>query len=352
MSTRPIISSVLILGLASACGPSDRDLDWEVVFAGGADPLRAARIETRIFDGGCDTSTEAYFASIVRSTPVGAQPETLPPGVYGFDAVALDDECVAYAAGCEELMLPVSDGAAVTTTLRALPSVTRRCPADRCMLGVCEETPRDGGVDADATVPDAARDVGVDATPCTVTDLVPQSECPDGYHCAVVTTRTAGNVFACFEDGPGMQADSCDGNADCARGFGCFEPGEVSMSPLFCAEYCLADSDCTMGARSACDLVDGIGFCTTHCDYSATGVCPTGMKCNVLDNDGHTYCGVTGAGGDGDTCVFDSDCGVGFGCYDIAPGMWACLQYCDPSAPDCPGALSCFRIDSFHGVCD
>ena len=152
-SSLPLIITALSVG----CGESPRDLEWEVRFGASVDDARAVRVQSRILSGGCDGSTELYITDIYRGTATGPAPGILPPGRYGFDATAWDDGCVPYAHDCREYTLPVADGEGVALVLEDQ-SAGAACAAEFCVMGECQGSAVDGGLDAADSTPDAPAD--------------------------------------------------------------------------------------------------------------------------------------------------------------------------------------------------
>jgi hypothetical protein len=336
------------------CEATERGLEWEVVFGSGVDSTRAVRVETRIFRGGCSSAMQVYFAPVERLAPVGAQPPTLSPGVYGFDAIALDDECVAYAAGCVEQNLPQADGERVTVTLTPTPVEFRRCPPAVCARGACVGDVEDAGFDTSTAVDSATGDTAVDTGDggrlCSAADLAAETGCPAGQHCAIEYTD-AGPVFRCFDDGVGTQASLCTDASSCASGYGCEPTGFDGEPPNVCTRYCRDDAECGADPRAQCLIELGVGFCSTACDPTTTDVCPPGTKCN-FSFEGDTWCGLAGTGEFEDACDTHDDCAPGYGCADDGSGGGVCLQNCVLGAGDCPGGFRCYAESMLYGVCD
>ncbi len=355
---RRLLGASLLCIVCAACGKADRDLTWVVLFGPGVDTTRAVRVETRIYAGGCG-GEERYFSVVEPLSPVGALPPVLPPGDYAFEAVALDDECIAYATACVERTLPLIDGGRVQVQLESAPGV-RRCPIEQCARGVCESGTSDGGI-RDATMDgmrtdsgppdaDAAMDTGPDApTSCSASDSTMGTGCPTGQHCSI--DDAVMDAFVCVPDGPGTQATLCSDQSACAPGYGCMVSNYDGSPPKTCRHFCTGDGDCS-GSGSTCSTDFGPGLCTTSCDPTSPGVCPAGMKCNIYDPDGHTYCSGSGRGLDGDPCGDDFDCQIGFGCYAYGTGDFYCYMFCDSRAPACPGPLSCVDLSPPWGICD
>ncbi len=344
---------VAALLLATAgCGSPDRDLGWEVVFGTGTDPLRAARVEARILGGGCDGTTELYATAVIPGEAMGPRPGVLPPGVYGFDAVAVDDACVVYALACQERTLPLAPGETVTLTLVDTLRPSRRCEASRCTSGVCEDLLVDAGSDA-ATV-DAMFDSSTDATTggfCTAEDLVDQTLCGPGLQCVYSGTETTPD-YVCYTAGAAGDNAECLDVIDCARGLTCTATSSDGSTPSICLRWCRTDADCPVAEGTFCapTTLDA-GVCSTGCNPTRTDVCPAGTKCDIYDEMGHTYCGPAGTRSEGQTCTAYGDCLPGLTCTGDTSTL-TCLAYCDIRASGCSSATDCVPYDpSNFGVC-
>jgi hypothetical protein len=337
------------------CQANDRALEWEVVFGGEVDSQRAVRVETRIFRGGCGSDVEVYFAPVEPLAPMGAQPPRLSPGTYGFDAIALDDACVAYGVGCVEQTLPLDDGERITVTLSPTPVELARCEPAQCARGACVGDVGDAGPDTDARVDTGVTTVdtgiadGGDGL-CAASDLATETGCPPGQHCAI-EYGVAGPTFRCFADGPGTQATLCTDASSCESGYGCEATAFDDGPPDICVRYCRDGVDCGGDPRAQCLVELGVGFCTTACNPTSADVCPSGTKCN-FDIEGYTWCGPAGPGTFEDPCETHDDCAVGFGCADDGMGAGICLQNCEQATPRCPAGFRCYDIGADYGVCD
>lgn len=164
---------IVVLSLLAGCAPAPRGLRWEMLIESTALRDRVAAVEGRILTGGCGSGTVAYSSEAARDgTPT--MPPTLSPGTYGFEGIARDEDCVAFARGCVELVLPASTE---LITVRLVASMEEpACAAASCTAGLCDG-PGDAGSDAsmdagrDAGALDASRDASSDAPSDTPRDV-------------------------------------------------------------------------------------------------------------------------------------------------------------------------------------
>ena len=145
-----------------ACG-DDADalrLRWEGVFDPPELALRAARVEARILEGGCEGTIEVYRATLSRGAASAAVPE-LPPGTYGFELRARDTSCTWFAGGCEARTLP-RDSGTVLVTLTPIPEelACTACLGGECILPDSGPRPDDGGPGTDAPIDGGGFDAG------------------------------------------------------------------------------------------------------------------------------------------------------------------------------------------------
>lgn len=354
-----VTCSGVVLVLAIGCGASDRGLTWEVEFETGIDASRAARVETRILAGGCGGTAQLYATSVIPGGPTPAMPSVLSPGVFGFDAVAVDDDCIIYARGCEERTLPLPDAETVTVALVAT-TESLRCTPDRCVMGACDGAPIDAAVGdspiGDTGVGDSGAgdaDVGFpDSGTCSASDLTAQTECGAGLACGVF--GTAGDPrYLCYPAGSGGQAALCDDDSNCMRGFSCISASESGGPPRLCAKYCADRAGCPMGPGVTCLPTDfAVGLCTTDCDPTDSSTCPEGTKCDLLETGDLTFCASSGPRNVGESCVAVGDCVPGAICLPDPPVGSRCFLYCDTLGDRCPGGSSCDRGGGARfGVC-
>ena len=132
-----------------AAGCSDNpELRFEIAFAQSELAERAAMIEARIVQGGCDSETLVYVSTFDPEGE-GMRPPPLAPGRYAFQVRAQDRECFWYAQGCSAVTLPAG-GRAIEVELESIEVESRDCDAPSCKAAACGPTP-------DAAAPAAGR---------------------------------------------------------------------------------------------------------------------------------------------------------------------------------------------------
>jgi hypothetical protein len=205
-------------------------------------------------------------------------------------------------------------------------------------------------------------DVGGDATcdtqPC---DLYDQCGCESGQACDLDSDHLAEGTTVCRGvSSPGMTTSSCDGDEECAAGYGCFgDPGQ-------CRKYCQLDAQCGNGY---CNIpieydagggnyqdVPGAKVCTKACKADSAGGsgCPSDRACDFYwyDDGGpgdywYTDCRPPGTGGDAASCSAsgNDDCLAGFGCFVITytdgTDKDECRQICIWTVGGAAGDRSC-----------
>ncbi|MFW5925313.1 MAG: C-type lectin domain-containing protein [Myxococcota bacterium] len=138
--------AVAVLGLAPGlgCGSETGAVPWEVRFSDEALRAESARIETTVHRGGCGAPDVLYRAELRRDA-AAPSPPALPPGRYGFAAMARDAECRTVARGCVEAQMPSES--VVELVLEAVDE-SAACEAAACDAGFCEgdAPPSDGGM--------------------------------------------------------------------------------------------------------------------------------------------------------------------------------------------------------------
>jgi hypothetical protein len=200
-----------------------------------------------------------------------------------------------------------------------------------------------------------------DKEPC---DLYDQCGCESGQACDLDGEHLAEGATICRGiSSPGMSTSTCDGDEECAAGYGCFgDPGQ-------CRKYCEADRDCGSGYCNISVVYDagggetqevpGTRLCTKACKADSAGGsgCPSDRACDLYwtDPDGeggdadywYTDCRVTGAGGDAADCAANGndDCQAGFGCFVITYTDGSekdeCRQICTWTVGGAEGDRSC-----------
>jgi hypothetical protein len=180
--------------------------------------------------------------------------------------------------------------------------------------------------------------------PC---DPVAQSNCPSGHKCTV-----SGSGTVCVPNGTVATGAICTPSPDnCVPGDYCYSDGQ---NVRWCEHFCKIDSDCRGGGAGPlsssnvawCAFAVGSSRgCTTPCNpVPAAGAsgCVSGSKCDAYNYTGSggaggsgggstsevTDCEVIGAGGDGVTCTYDTDCLAGYGCFSHGGGASSCRPYC------------------------
>ncbi len=211
----------------------------------------------------------------------------------------------------------------------------------------------------------AASDMGVAAHDMNVLcDPVTQSGCGAGSKCAV-----AGSSTQCVANGSATLGATCTtAPDDCVAGDYCVPSLE------YCARFCRLNGDCPKGAGplsanniSYCGTAfqaAPLSICTLPCNpvlAAGASECASGTKCDAwgyapVDMGGieYTNCGSAGAGTDGATCTYSSDCATGYGCFGNGSGSH-CRLYCRPNTnSDCTiGGQTCGAVVgwSFTGAC-
>lgn len=146
---------------------------------------------------------------------------------------------------------------------------------------------------------------------CALADCISNGECGTGGHCGFVDATT----------GAGVCVDSCQTDADCRDGYGCYDLDAdavneclpVGTRPVGAA--CDSFADCGGREAAACapDPDFPGGYCVTDC--TTTGVCDNGNVCVTLQG-GSAYCF--------DACTTSSDCRADYFC-GTAGGQTVCL---------------------------
>jgi hypothetical protein len=252
---------------------------------------------------------------------------------------------------------------------------TRGYLVGACLGSTCQcsgsppdaETTDDTAVLDDAGPEDVAEEVGPAdiGDPCSVDDLVVQTECGPGMKCAFTELAGSRPDPNCDRAGtrPINQACSPYSISDtCVPGGICLNDGAGSR----CRRMCRNDADCAvLGSTAACAIgitmggteVSGISVCTMGCPYPAATGCQPEQACRILfpDSGGYsTDCGAMGTGTQGANCAgrADGDCAAGYQCFRVTRGTVEsseCLRMCRLSGSDCAGlsgSPSCQALDS------
>jgi hypothetical protein len=147
-SRRCVLGVALLVALLGCDG--DEPASWWFEFESPALASRAVEIEAVILQGGC-SSTTSVFGDRFGVRELASTPPALDPGMYGFAGRARDADCVWFAYGCSDVLLPA---AGATVWLRA--STEEVEPG-------CEEPPdagSDGGRHEDGGRSDGGRSDG------------------------------------------------------------------------------------------------------------------------------------------------------------------------------------------------
>lgn len=139
-----------LIALISIAGCADRpaSLRWSVEFESESLRTQAASVHAEIIRGGCEGSETVWDRWFTEPGVPGRVGE-LGRGRYGLSARALDEECVSYAAHCENVVVPIDE--AVVVVMRAAAAV-EECGPSECDGGRCNSEPMDGGTE-DAIIP-------------------------------------------------------------------------------------------------------------------------------------------------------------------------------------------------------
>lgn len=167
---------------------------------------------------------------------------------------------------------------------------------------------------------------------------------------AIPSCRPAGRFEA---GGP------CHSGADCAAGLGCVAAdGEGGVCRQYCCghvESCAAGTYCDerpMAESVVASAPVPIPVCVPamNCELLNDSVCPTGLTCTIVREDGTTSCVVPGEGRTGEQCP----CAPGFVCSMLTN---QCKQLCriDSRAQDCGAGAKCQGGSAIYpagfGVC-
>ncbi|RLB55132.1 MAG: hypothetical protein DRJ42_07190, partial [Deltaproteobacteria bacterium] len=182
--------------LALGC-EQPRGLTWLINSAPDVESGRIVRIVARVRANGCTGDQLLYEEDVTANT---AAVPVLAPGLYGFEAVALDANCTPVASTCVNFQLPLADGETIELVLEA-ETGTPWCSADQCRDGQC------GAVDA-------GMDSG--APGCTISSDCPPPPGP----CA---------AYQCIAGACSVQADDSMCPGECVSGVGCPRDADVGV---------------------------------------------------------------------------------------------------------------------------
>ncbi len=139
---------------ATACGSPE----WRIVFQRAEDRDATRVVLARVHVGSCDGAV-TFSTSIARDA-AGMSPPTLAPGLYGFEASAIDASCAVIARACTLVEIPTSRS--VTLTLEGV-TPEPQCAAASCSNGTCSAPGDAGPHDAFAGLEVGPSDAGIDA---------------------------------------------------------------------------------------------------------------------------------------------------------------------------------------------
>lgn len=171
----------------------------------------------------------------------------------------------------------------------------------------------------------------------------PQCGCGSGMSCDVMVNAQAQAVYACRAVGSTSAWAACDLQTDCPRGTSCVDNQ--------CQPFCTTDASCgepyticrqVFPPLSNPPKISGFTSCARPCDpYQPTQMaagyspCSEGSACSP-STDGRSYCReIKNAGGSGDACSQQTDCGAGFVCMNSDSGGALCQLLCRVNSSDC-----------------
>ncbi|MCU0675660.1 MAG: hypothetical protein MUE69_23070 [Myxococcota bacterium] len=233
---------------------------------------------------------------------------------------------------------PVSSADGGDPTLDAAPSADGGEPASDA------EPAFDAGTDAEALAPDAGP---VGPPLCTVSDLLPQTACPEGLSCdlsgyddaSASITVTCRPVLAA-----GGVGASCDSRSRCDRGLTCIgercvrwcDPavGCNAAEGGQCQPFEIQVTDTSTGATRT--VSSGVSACLQPdpnvCDPRSVGApCVVGTSCLITQTSGgvfETNCVSAGPGGFGSECASPADCGPRSLCTSVDGMPNRCREIC------------------------
>ena len=166
-----VAGAFLLCASPSGCGGSALSVSWT---ARVANPALQGQIRGLIGVVRAQSCTgPEMFRTEWRRGRQGAAPPVLDPGTYGFEVLALDENCRVVASGCEEVILE-NDATAIVTSLEAS-TAPAECGQAMCDDGLCSGRPDAGALDDGGVLDGAVADGGLDGGP---TDAGPQPRCP------------------------------------------------------------------------------------------------------------------------------------------------------------------------------
>lgn len=356
MRLRVIAAAVGILALG-ACSGSPRDLPWQVRFTDTSSRARATALAAAILEGDCDGRVLWSSQLPIGGAPIGAPPPDLGPGSYAFSIAARDSTCTEIAAGCEEIDLPLADGAPVIVELMPLTGLMQ-CPEDACREGICDAVDG-GGPSCPFSRADCNRDPA-DGCEVALGTLDDCSACGAACRLAHATSecRSLGCAIASceadFADCNSTAADGCETSlatlTDCGD---CGAPCDLAHASETCASGTCALGECHPG----CGNCDGVA--ANGCETDLTTATHCGGCILACTDPAFPLCGRDAAGAR--ICVAACPpeapvlCGTTCTTADDPNHCGSCTSSCAVShaVPSCSGGIcGVARCDEFWGNCD
>ena len=324
--------AVLALSYAVGCGDDDaRVLRWRVEFEDTTAAERAAILEARILEGGCD-GTELWSADVPLAGPAPAGPPELPRGLFGFAVTVVDSACLRYAEGCAEIDLPRAADDEVVVPVAAR-TESALCSPMICEDGVCVVP--DGGI---PECPDGAADCNGDPVDgCEVSlDSVD--------HCGACNQRCQlPHATESCEGGTCAAAGCDDGWADCdgVDDNGCEQSLATVDNCGACGTACNLPHAAETCAAGRCELI------RCHAGWEdCDGTLGNGCEANLRDPSTCGDCDTVCSDVTMPLCSFDST---------VPAGMpaGACVASCPAGETQCGSSCVDLAVDPQHcGLCD
>jgi hypothetical protein len=192
--------------------------------------------------------------------------------------------------------------------------------------------------------------------------------CAEGQWCSIMESGSS------CQSAAGMRAwgTRCDSPSECRPGYACV--GGVGGSVGYCMKLCCVGEDLscqdqtTGGTRaSRCITIDlgisnatWLGGCVeTECDpllEMNNGCSPFAPYCDEQRGDAGTERICRRQGGSqpsprGGSCVYNTDCVLGYRCAAATGGPRLCYRRCDTSAPQCPTGETCRPLAVGGAIC-
>ena len=315
-------AALALLLLAAGCEPDPRGLSWGVRFSSDGDRDRAVLVRAQILRGGC-TGDEIYATDLDPSRPGAmlASPPELEPGAYGFAGRARDADCVWFAQGCSDAVLPLANDATIFVNLLG-GFDDRACPEEECVDGRCTGETVDAGTDAGPSPADGGPDAGP-------RDGGPDTGC-GGEVCNGADDDCDDNV----DEGTGSELCSGDAFATCSSGTcGCGSGLEWDDMRRRCRDTA-SDPRWCGSSHQDCDDDE---YCSGGTCVCRPGLDRVGSSCVDFDTD-PMHCG-----------------GVGIDCSTMGTMVTcrgSCEDACTTGQTNCSNACVDLQTDPFHcGAC-